>query len=163
MKNTLSIRKMRPSDNSKVAYIIRTVMPKFGCVGEGYSIEDPEVDAMYEAYNSDQACFYVVINGQDEAIGCGGIAPLDGGDGTVCELKKMYFLQEARGQGMGGQMIDLLIKEAKQLGFQQCYLETVTRMKSANALYQKRGFKLLEGQMGCTGHSGCDSFYILNL
>jgi len=154
---------MRASDNSQVAKIIRTVMPEFGCVGEGYSIEDPEVDAMFEAYNSDKACFYVVVNEQDEAIGCGGIAPLDGGDGTVCELKKMYFLQEARGHGLGGKMIDLLVKEAKDLGFQQCYLETVTRMESANALYQKRGFKLLDGQMGCTGHSGCDSFYVLEL
>ena len=161
MKNTLTIRPMRATDNQKVAQVIRTVMPEFGCVGEGYSIEDPEVDAMFEAYDSDQSCFYVVVNEQDKAIGCGGIAPLDGGDGTVCELKKMYFLQEARGHGLGGKMIDLLVKEAKRFGFQQCYLETVTRMESANALYQKRGFKLLAGQMGCTGHSGCDSFYVL--
>jgi len=163
MKNTLTIRPMRATDNPKVAQVIRTVMPEFGCVGEGYSIEDPEVDAMFEAYNGDKSCFHVVVNEQDEAIGCGGIAPLDGGDGTVCELKKMYFLQEARGHGLGRQMIDLLITEAKRLGFQQCYLETVTRMESANALYQKRGFKLLEKNMGCTGHSGCDSFYVLEL
>ncbi|MGK0363759.1 MAG: putative acetyltransferase [Saprospiraceae bacterium] len=163
MKNTLSIRQMRASDNPQVAHIIRTVMPEFGCVGEGYSIDDPEVEAMFEAYDGDQSCFHIVINEQDEVIGCGGIAPLAGGDGTICELKKMYFLQEARGHGLGGQMIDLLVKEAKRLGFQQCYLETVTRMESANILYQKRGFKLLEGQMGCTGHSGCDSFYVLEL
>ena len=75
----------------------------------------------------------------------------------------MYFLQEARGHGLGGKLIDLLVREAKRLGFQQCYLETVTRMESANALYKKRGFKLLEGHMGSTGHSGCDSFYVLEL
>lgn len=163
MKKNLSTRPMRASDNPQVAHIIRTVMPEFGCVGEGYSIDDPEVASMFEAYNGHQSCFYVIVNEQDKAIGCGGVAPLAGGDGTICELKKMYFLQEARGHGLGGKLIDLLVREAKRLGFQQCYLETVTRMESANALYKKRGFKLLEGHMGSTGHSGCDSFYVLEL
>lgn len=163
MNASFSIRQMRLTDNPKVASIIRTVMPEFDCVGEGYSIEDPEVDKMFETYDSDRALFYVVVNKNDEAVGCGGIAPLDGGDGTICELKKMYFLQETRDQGIGGKMIDLLVKDAKSLGFQQCYLETVTRMEAANALYRKKGFRLLSGQMGCTGHSGCDSFYVIDL
>ena len=30
--------------------------------------------------------------------------PLTGGDGTVCELRKMYLLPEARGKG-GGKLI----------------------------------------------------------
>lgn len=163
MKSTLSIRSMRQLDNTNVAKIIRTVMPEFDCVGEGYSIEDPEVNDMFGAYKGDQARFYVVTNEQDEAIGCGGIAPLDGGDGTICELKKMYFLPKARGRGMGSKMIDLLVADARKIGFQQCYLETVTRMETANALYHKKGFRRLDKHMGCTGHSGCDSFYVLDL
>ena len=35
-------RRIRPEDNSTVAHIIRTVMTEFDCVGEGYSINDPE-------------------------------------------------------------------------------------------------------------------------
>jgi len=154
---------MRPLDNARVAVIIRKVMPEFDCVGEGYSIEDPEVDDMFGAYNNENARIYVIVNQTDEAIGCGGIAPLAGGDGTICELKKMYFLPGARGQGLGGKMIDLLISDAKKIGFQQCYLETVSRMEAANALYNKKGFRLLDKQMGCTGHSGCDSFYVMDL
>lgn len=159
-QQNLQIRPMRLTDNERVAYIIRAVMPEFGCVGAGYSIEDPEVDYMYENYDKDKACFYVIVNAEDVPVGCGGIAPLAGGDGTICELQKMYFLSEARGKGFGRKLMDLLIGEAKRLGYQHCYLETVTRMQSANALYAKAGFKILQGQMGSTGHSGCDTFYL---
>lgn len=163
MSKQLSIRSMRLEDNGAVERIIKTVMPEFGCVGEGYSIEDPEVADMFSAYSGEKSCFYVIVNKEDEPIGCGGVAPLDGSDGTVCELKKMYFLQEARGHGFGRKLIDLLIADARKFGYEQIYLETVERMVGANALYRKTGFKLLEGNMGCTGHSGCDSFYAMDL
>lgn len=163
MQDNLSIRLMRASDNLQVAKIIQTVMPEFDCVGPGYSIEDPEVKDMYTAYSAENACFYVIVNKDDEPVGCGGVAPLAGGNEAVCELKKMYFLPAARGLGMGRKLMNILIDEAKQKGFKQVYLETVERMTSANALYNKMGFRLLENQQGCTGHSGCDSFYILDL
>lgn len=159
----LKIRPIEKSDNERVAFIIRTVMPEFGCVGEGYSIEDPEVDILFETYNTERASFYVVTKNGGEVVGCGGIAPLAGGDGTICELQKMYFLKEARGSGVGRKMMNLLLKEAIRFGFKQCYLETVTRMDAANGLYQKTGFKKLPGALGNTGHSSCDTHYIKDL
>jgi len=55
------------------------------------------------------------------------------------------------------------LKSAKALGYKSCYLETVVRMKSANAMYAKKGFKILSSSTGNTGHSGCDTFYALDL
>ena len=43
----LSLRSITPDDNAAVARIIRTVMPEFNCVGEGFSINDPELRDMY--------------------------------------------------------------------------------------------------------------------
>ena len=96
-------------------------------------------------------------------MGGGGIAPLEGGKPEVCELKKMYFLPDLRGLGLGKKLLLQCLDAARQLNYQQCYLETVERMHTANLLYQKMGFKKLESAMGCTGHSGCDAWYVLDL
>jgi len=159
----LSIRLIQQKDNVKVASIIRTVMTSFGAVGKGYSIEDSEVDQMYEAYNAPSAAMYVVIDESNEVLGCGGYAPLTGGNPEVCELRKMYFLPASRGQGMGQKMVEMILLAAKEKGYNHCYLETLDRMRKANQLYQKTGFVPLLKPMGKTGHGGCDRYYLREL
>ncbi len=159
MSATLSLRPIRPEDNPAVARIIRTVMTEYGAVGPGYSIEDPEVDAMFETYDHPRALFLVLENNKGEPVGCGGIAPLAGGDADTCELKKMYFLPEARGQGMGRQLVETLEAAARQRGFRYMYLETIAAMQEANHLYRRLNFDPLPGAMGNTGHSACGLFY----
>lgn len=158
----MEIRKIRPEDNSAMASIIRAVMRSFDCVGEGYSIEDAEVDDMYSSYNNAQSIYYVIVDGK-EVLGGAGVAPLEGGDADTCELKKMYFSPQARGRGMGRAMMEKLLDDAARLGYSTVYLETVERMKDANRLYQKFGFNRLEKNLGGTGHSGCDFFYAKEL
>lgn len=157
------IRPIKPEDNEAVAGVIRDVMTEFGCSGEGYSINDAEVDSMYQAYDNDRSVFYVVeMDGR--VLGCGGIAPLDGSDDPeVCELRKMYFRDELRGLGMGRQLMELCLKDAKRLGFRKCYIETVERMEAAGALYRKFGFQRLGSAMGCTGHTTCDVHMVRDL
>lgn len=159
MSATLTLRPIRREDNPTVARIIRTVMTEYGAVGRGYSIEDPEVDAMFEAYNQPRSYFLVVENADGELVGCGGVAPLRGGDADTCELKKMYFLPEARGQGMGRRLVETLEDAARQRGFRYMYLETIAAMQEANRLYQRLNFDPLPGPMGNTGHSACGLFY----
>ncbi|MEO6066100.1 MAG: GNAT family N-acetyltransferase, partial [Lysobacterales bacterium] len=45
----LLIRPIDSRDDLAIAGIIRTVMPEFGAVGEGFAINDPEVDFMHRA------------------------------------------------------------------------------------------------------------------
>jgi putative acetyltransferase len=157
---SLVFRPIRPADDAQVAHIIRTVMTEFGAVGTGFSIEDPEVDAMSAAYDAPRASYWVLENTELGTLaGCGGIAPLQGGDADTCELKKMYFLPEARGVGKGRELIDLLEKMAIERGFKHMYLETIERMAAANRLYQRAGFEPLAQQLGHTGHSACGLFY----
>ncbi|MCB0567274.1 MAG: GNAT family N-acetyltransferase [Phaeodactylibacter sp.] len=156
------LRPIQPGDNESVARIIRQVMAEFGAVGEGYSIMDPEVDAMYEAYNNRRSNFFVVER-KGEILGCGGIGPLAEGDKDTCELKKMYFLPELRGLGWGKRLANHCLDNARQLGYRRCYLETVGRMHRANQLYLHLGFQQLDKALGHTGHSSCETYYALEL
>lgn len=156
---TLLIRPIEAADNAVIANLIREVMTAYGAVGDGFSINDPEVNHMYDYYQAPGSAYFILSNAQNEVLGGGGIGPLIGGDPAICELKKMYFLPSVRGRGMGIKMVDHLLDAAKNLGYKTCYLETLDRMSEAKALYAKMGFKKLCGQMGNTGHSGCDSFY----
>lgn len=158
MTDSFTLRPIQPQDNAETARLIRTVMTEFGAVGKGFSIEDPEVDNMFEAYNNDRSAYYVLTL-EDRIVGSGGIAPLAGGKPSTCELKKMYFFPEARGFGWGKQLVSQLEQDAKARGFDTIYLETLTRMESANRLYQQAGFQKICGSVGNTGHCGCDSFY----
>lgn len=156
---------MRPitqADNQVVAAIIRAVMPEFGCVGEGYSINDPELEDMYGTYTQPRSAFYVLTDGSngDRPVGTGGYAPLAGTDGSICELRKMYLLPHARGRGGGKLILEQCLAAARADGFQQMYLETVTAMVTAARVYERYGFGNIDGPLGATGHSGCDRFMI---
>ncbi|MTB49615.1 GNAT family N-acetyltransferase [Lewinella sp. W8] len=158
---SLQLRPISPEDNARVADIIRTVMPEYDCVGEGYSINDPEIDDMSGAYSGDGSQFYVletVGEGEPVIIGCAGYGPLVGGDGSVCELRKMYLLREGRGLGGGRMLMEACLAGARTDGYRTIYLETVTAMTEAAGLYRAYGFSYLDGPMGATGHSGCDLF-----
>ncbi|MBW8824110.1 MAG: GNAT family N-acetyltransferase [Xanthomonadales bacterium] len=156
------IRPIEARDDAAMARIIRAVMPEFGACGSGFAINDPEVDWMSRAYAEPRHAYFVVER-DGEVIGGGGIAPLVGGDPSVCELRKMYFLPEARGLGAGTAMMSICLEAARAAGFRQCYLETLTGMDAAMRLYERSGFTRIDASMGATGHGGCNTFYLLEL
>ncbi|MFO0678048.1 MAG: GNAT family N-acetyltransferase [Polyangiaceae bacterium] len=153
------IRTIRASDDATMATIIRDVMTSFGCVGAGFSISDPEVDTMSAAYARPRH-WYGVVEVDGRVLGGGGVAPLVGGDEDLCELRKMYFLPEARGLGWGQKLLDTCLERAREAGFRRCYLETKSGMDAARALYLRNGFASLEGPLGATGHGGCDQYFL---
>lgn len=156
------IRPIRPEDDAAVAAIIRDVMASFGATGPGYSSSDAEVDAMSAAYDGARAAYFV-LEENGRVVGCGGIAPLDGADAETCELRKMYLLPAARGRGLGQLMLDRCLAAARGRGYRRCYLETLSAMQAARALYEKAGFRKLSAPLGSTGHSGCNQHYLLEL
>src|SRR5690606_21083109 len=145
-----------------MAGIIRTVMHEFGACGDGFAIKDPEVDWMSRAYAQPRSAYFVLERG-DVVLGGGGMAPLEGGDADTCELRKMYFLAEARGIGAGSAMMARCLEAARAAGFRRCYLETLAGMGAAMKLYERSGFRRIPTPMGATGHGGCNTFYLLAL
>lgn len=155
----LDIRPIESRDDIAIADIIRTVMPEFGATGSGFAINDPEVDWMSRAYAQPRSAYFVVE--QDGVVlGGGGIAPLDGGDADTCELRKMYFLRQARGKGAGAALMEHCLDAARESGFRRCYIETLGGMDAAMKLYERSGFERIPASLGATGHGGCNAFYI---
>ena len=156
------IREIRLNDNTEVAVVIRKVLIDLGVPKIGTAYADVALDHMYENYDVAKAtCF--VIEDQGRIIGCAGIAQLEGHEGKVCELQKMYFLEEARRRGLGSNMISKCLDRAKEYGYELCYLETMPYMKEAQKLYKKNGFEYIDAPMGNTGHFSCPVWMLKQL
>ena len=74
---------------------------------------------------------------------------------TYNQLRSVYFVVEARGLGLGIQIIEKCLQRAKDFGFESCYLETMPYMEAAQKLYKKVGFEYLCQPLGNTGHTSC--------
>ncbi|MFL0354442.1 GNAT family N-acetyltransferase [Xanthomarina sp. GH4-25] len=160
--NNIVIREITLKDNKQIAQVIRDVLIEFGVPKVGTAYADVSLDKMTETYHGGKSSYFVIDN-NGKIIGGAGIAPLDNFKGNVCELQKMYFLPEARGMGLGKQMMDACLKKAKAFGFEKCYLETMPYMDDARKLYAKEGFESLEKPMGNTGHFSCNVWMIKEL
>lgn len=157
------MRLIEAKDDPQMGRIIRQVMTEFNAVGEGYSIQDPEVDAMTAAYSDDRAAYFVIENSSGQLVGGAGYAQLAGADTNTCELRKMYLIEGGRGAGLGRILLETCLEGARQDGYQRCYLETLDHMTSARRLYEANGFKRINKPLGATGHFGCDAWYELPL
>lgn len=152
--STTVIRGIRPEDNAEVAQVIRRILVEIGVPKVGTAYADEALDRMYENYNTPRAAYFLIIE-ENMILGCAGIAQLENYEGNVCELQKMYFLQEARGRGLGAQMMQVCLEHAKEYGYEKVYLETMPYMKAAQKLYKASGFEYIDAPMGDTGHFSC--------
>ncbi|MGO3184340.1 MAG: GNAT family N-acetyltransferase [Aequorivita sp.] len=152
--NTPIIRLIEKKDNPQIAKVVRSVLEDLGAPKVGTAYEDEALECMYETYQKPKTAYFVVEH-NGKVIGGAGVAPLDGFEETVCELQKMYFLSEARGSGIGAQMMEFCIAKAREFDFESIYLETMDFMTHAQKLYKQSGFEYLKGPMGDTGHYSC--------
>lgn len=160
--NTAIIRPIEKKDNPQLAQLIRSVLVDLGVPKVGTAYEDAALDEMFETYNKPKAAYFVVEE-NGKLIGGAGIAQLDNYDGNVCELQKMYYLPEARGKGIGSEMLELCMNHAVDFGYEKCYLETMPYMAAAQKLYERFGFKHIDGALGDTGHYSCSVHMIKEL
>jgi len=160
--NNFNIREIKPSDNPKIAKAIRRVLIEYGVPKVGTAYADTILDTLSEAYTIKNSIYYI-IEKNGEIYGGAGIKQLDNYIGNVCELQKMYFTPEARGIGLGSEMMKTCLQKAKDFGFEKCYLETLPYMEEARKLYRKVGFKNLDAPMGDTGHYSCNLWMLKNL
>lgn len=156
------IREIKAEDNEAVAAVIRGVLVELGVPKVGTAYEDKALDDLTAAYDIDRAAYFIAVE-NGKIIGGAGIAQLDNYDGNVCELQKMYFAPEARGRGLGSKMMATCLNFAKEVGFDQCYLETMPYMEDARKLYTKVGFESLDKPLGDTGHYNCSRWMIRDL
>ncbi|AXT20564.1 GNAT family N-acetyltransferase [Flavobacteriaceae bacterium AU392] len=160
--NNIIIREIQPQDNAILETLIRSIFIEFEISLVNSTFEDEEMLNLFDFYQGNREVFYV-IEMDYKIVGGGGIKPLLGGDGDICELQKMYFLPELRGKGYGKVILEKCLNIAREMGYEKCYLESGQQLTTAISLYEKIGFKHLTEPLGNTGHHSCNIWMLKDL
>jgi len=80
--------------------------------------------------------FYVIRRGESHVgVGClKRITP------SVAEIQRMYVQPHVRGVGAGRLLLQLLLRDARDIGYEAVRLESLKFLSAAHALYRSAGF-----------------------
>jgi putative acetyltransferase len=151
------IRGFRRDDAAAVREIVFGVLEEFGLAPDhaGTDVDLSDVELHYQARGGG---FWVVEDGRGRIVGTCGLW-LDPDEHARCELRKMYLRPEWRGRGLGRQLLETALDHARRTGRTRVELETNRAMTAAIALYESRGFRVIEGET-C---DRCDRRFALQL
>ena len=133
----IKIRPIRENEVGAAQHVISTVCSEF--FGQA-PVEFEDMDDIQSQYSGDVGAFLVLVD-DEKVVGTGAIRRLDD---TTCELKRMWFLKEYRGCGLGIKMAHMLLECARQMGYRRVRLDTSPNLEQAVRLYQKLGFEFIE-------------------
>lgn len=159
----LNYRKIEPSDDGRIAEIIRANLEKYHLDIPGTAYFDPELDHLSAYYDSDPSkrAYFIALGDRNEVIGGVGIAEFDGIE-DCAELQKLYLDDSAKGKGFGKELMQIAVGWAASAGYKNLYLETHTNLAAAVNLYEKMGFQRT-GKPCSTPHNTMDRFYLKKL
>lgn len=101
--------------------------------GQGY---DDELEHLKEKYGAPEGAIYILTaDGVD--IGCIALRKIDE---KTCEVKRVFLQMDYRGIGLGKQMMEQVIEDARRAGYREMVLDTLPIMTGACGLYERMGF-----------------------
>lgn len=80
----------------------------------------------------------LLARSEQEVVGCIALRMIDS---DICEMKRLYVKPQVRSKKVGRLLVEQLCAEARKLGYQKMYLDTIPSMSSAVRLYTSLGFK----------------------
>jgi putative acetyltransferase len=101
---------------------------------------DREVAELPGAYAPPDGALFVARDGT-ATVACVALRALSTG---TCELKRLYVRPASRGDGLGRLLVENALAEARRLGYRRVRLDTVPGMETAQALYERLGFREID-------------------
>ena len=132
-----AIRPARSADGDACREIIFGILRQYGLEPEPEG-QDADLDDLEASYDGRDSLFLVVVDDAGRIVGTAGIKRWDA---TQAEIKKMYLLPEARGQGLGRRLLDTLVGFARAVGYTRIVLESNSNLTEALQLYTRYGFQ----------------------
>ncbi|HKC63188.1 MAG TPA: GNAT family N-acetyltransferase [Pyrinomonadaceae bacterium] len=137
--DNIIIRAASNQDGERVTALVSNILAEFGLQVD-LEETDSDLRDIERNYLKAGGVFEVIEDERGNLLGTVGLYPVDE---STCELRKMYFVPEARGRGLGKYILERAITRAAELGFERIVLETASVLKAANHLYVKYGFRPL--------------------
>ena len=160
-QNTI-IRQIRKEDNLALAKVIRDVFEEHDAPRIGTVFSDPTTNNLFDLFQTSKAVLWVAED-DSTILGCCGIFPTEGLPGNYAELVKYYLNQNARGKGIGKELMEHCILSAKEFGYKKLYLESLSQFSKAVSIYEKQGFLKLSQPLGNSKHSTCNIWMLKDL
>ena len=150
------IREWEERDRVLAAKIIGSVLADYGLSWEplGADRDVLEVEQFYQATGGE----FWVIEREGQLVGTGAYYPVARREHAV-EIRKMYFVPEVRGQGLGRFLLEELERAIGDRGFHQIWIETASVLKEAVKLYESSGYQSATG----VETERCDRVYVKHL
>jgi putative acetyltransferase len=159
---SITLRKIKKSDNVKIAALIRKVFREFKIDRPGTVYFDPATDDLHSLFKTPRSIYWIALDGSEIIGGCG-IFPTPELPEDCAELVKFYLSAEYRGKGIGRMLLGKCLESAREIGFRQIYLESMPELGKAISMYEKAGFRSIDHPMGNSGHFGCDIWMLKEL
>jgi ribosomal protein S18 acetylase RimI-like enzyme len=80
----------------------------------------------------------------DVVIGCVALRSFPARSIPTCELKRLYIVPSVRGSGVSKMLMDEVLNKARELGYGEMLLDTLSSMTAARKLYEGYGFRETE-------------------
>ena len=155
-------RPIEKKDNKEIAELIRGVFREFNIHRPGTVYFDPTTDNLYDLFRKPGSEYWVAEENGTIIGGCG-VYPTPGLPYGCAELVKFYLSASQRGKGIGRQLMEKIFDSTEKIGYRQLYLESLPELSRAISLYEKAGFKFIDGPLGKSGHFGCNIWMLKDL
>jgi putative acetyltransferase len=159
----VTLRSIKKKDNEELARIIRASLIEFDVPKVGTVYSDPDTDRLFQLFEENPGSCYFVAEEDGLLIGGCGIFPTAGLPAGYAELVKLYLTNATRGKGTGKMLMEKCYAAALEMGYTHLYLESFPQLAKAVSMYEKAGFKSLEGALGNSGHFACTIWMVKEL
>jgi putative acetyltransferase len=150
------IRQWQHQDRQAAAEVVRICLAEYGLGWEadGADRDVVEVEVSY----LDRDGEFWVVEDRGQIVGTSAYYPITRGEKAV-EIRKMYLLPIARGQGLGRYLLGELERSIVARGYREIWIETASVLKEAVQLYETSGYQPATG----VETPRCDRVYVKSI